>query len=111
MPRTTPAAMPAVDAYASLLAFSGFGAPPTSLFGTPMYAARVIVRRRVLRRDLALARLRHSHDVGFYEASLRTADDEAVRKGIVLSAVFFTMVTALVSTVLHVASGALVLPW
>jgi hypothetical protein len=111
MPRTTPAAMPVIDAHASLVAFSGFGNPPSSLFGTPMYAARVIRRRRVLRRDLELARLRHSHDVGFYEAALRTADDEAVRKGILLSAVFFTMVTALLSTVVHVASGVLVLPW
>lgn len=111
MPRATPAAMPAVDAYASLVAFSGFGEPPISLLRTPMYAARVIVRRRALRRDLELARLRHSHDVGFYQAALRTADDEAVRRGILLTAVFFTMVTALVSTVVHVASGALVLPW
>jgi hypothetical protein len=111
MRRVTPAAMPAVDAHASLVAFSGFGNPPSSLFGTPIYALRVMLRRRALRRDLAHARLRHSHDVGFYEAALRTADDEAVRRGIFLTVVFFTMVTALVATVLHVASGALVLRW
>lgn len=44
---------------AALIAFSGFGNPPTSLLGTPGYAARVIGRRRTLRRELELAR-RHS---------------------------------------------------
>jgi hypothetical protein len=101
----------AVDPHAALVAFSGFGDPPTSVFGTPAYAARVIARRRTLRRDLKLARLRHSHDVGLYEASLRTADAGAVRKGLVLTVVFFTMMTALVWTALRVWSGTLAVPF
>ncbi len=101
----------AVDPHAALVAFSGFGDPPTSVWGTPGYALRVIARRRTLRRDLKLARLRHSHDVGLYEASLRTADDGAVRNGVLVTAFFFTMMTVLAWTLIRVLSGTHALPW
>ena len=101
----------AVDPHAALVAFAGFGDPPASVWGTPAYALRVIMRRRDLRRDLALARRRHSPDVGLYEASLRTSDDAAVRNGIIVTAVFFTMMTLLVWTVMRVLGGAFVFPW
>jgi len=106
-----PSTMAPIDPYPALLAFAGFGDPPTSVFGTPAYAARVFARRRVLRRDLELARLRHSHDIDFYEASLRTADDGAVRKGVLLTAIFFTTMTLLVWAALQVSRGALAVPW
>jgi len=109
--RRSSSTMVTVDPHAALVAFSGFGDPPTSVFGTPAYAARVFMRRRTLRRDLKLARLRHSHDVGLYEASLRTADGGAVRNGLLVTAVFFTMMTALVWTALRVLSGTVAVPF
>ena len=100
----------AVDPHAALVAFAGFGDPPASVWATPAYALRVSLRRRDLRRDLALARRRHSPDVGLYEASLRSADDAAVRNGIIVTAVFFTMMTVLVLTAMLVLGGALAFP-
>ncbi len=110
-PRRSSTTMAAVDTHDALVAFSGFGMPPVSVFGAPAYAARVILRRRTLRRELALARLRHSQDVGIYEASLRTADDVAVRNGILVTVVFFTMMTLLAWTALRLFSGSLAVPW
>jgi hypothetical protein len=110
-PRRSSTTMAAVDPHDALVAFSGFGVPPVSVFGAPAYAARVILRRRTLRREMALARLRHSQDVGIYEASLRTADDVAVRNGILVTGVFFTMMTLLAWTALRVFSGSLAVPW
>lgn len=109
--RRSSSTMAAVDPHAALVAFSGFGDAPVSVWGMPGYAARVIMRRRALRRDLELARLHHSHDVGLYEAALRTADDGAVRKGLIMIAVFFTMMTVLVWTVTEVSSGKLAVPF
>jgi hypothetical protein len=101
----------AVDPHAALVAFAGFGDPPASVWRTPAYALRVILRRRDLGRDLALARRRNSPDVGLYEASLRTSDDAAVRNGIIVTAAFFIMMTLLVWTVMRVLGGAFVFPW
>jgi hypothetical protein len=108
--RRSSSQMAAVDPHAALVAFAGFGDPPASVWGTPAYALRVIMRRRDLRRDLALARRRHSPDVGLYEASLRTSDDAAVRNGIIVTAVFFTMMTLLVWTAMRVLGVALAFP-
>jgi hypothetical protein len=103
--------MAAVDPHAALVAFSGFGDPPAGVSGMPGYAARVILRRRALRRDLELARLRNSHDVGLYEAALRTADDGAVRIGLIVTAALFTVMTVLVWIAIGVTSGTLGLPF
>ena len=73
----------AIDSHAAIVAFANFGEAPTSLWGAPAYALRVRARKRILLRDLAVARQHRSHDVGLYEASLRTADDVAVRNGII----------------------------
>ena len=109
--RRSSSQMAAVDPHAALVALAGFGDPPQSIWGAPAYALRVIMRRRTLRRDLALARLRHSPDVGLYEASLRTADDAAVRNGVIVAVVSFTMMTLLVWTVSRVLGGTLTFPW
>lgn len=74
----------AADPHSALLAFSGFGDAPRGLWAAPAYALRVIVRRKALLQDLAAARARHSPDVGLYEASLCTADDDAVRRGVIV---------------------------
>jgi hypothetical protein len=109
--RRSSSTMAAVDPHAALMAFAGFGDSPESVFGTPAYAIRVIMRRRTLRRDLELARRRNSPDVGLYEASLRTSDDAAVRNGLIVTAVSFTMMTLLVWTVIRVMGGTLAFPW
>jgi len=109
--RSSSMTMAAVDPHDALVAFSGFGVPPVSVFGAPAYAARVILRRRTLRRELELARRRHSQDVGLYEASLRTADDTAVRNGILVTVVFFTMMTLLAWTAFRLFSNSLAVPW
>jgi hypothetical protein len=109
--RRSSAKIAAVDPHAALVAFSGFGDPPAGVCGMPGYAARVIMRRRALRRDLELARRRQSHDVGLYEAALRTADDGAVRNGLIVTAVLFTMMTVFVWAAAEVTSGSLAVPW
>jgi hypothetical protein len=76
-----------------IFAFAGFGLAPENLGAAPTYAFRVLARRRVLRRDLALARARRSPDVELYEAALRTADEKVVRRGLLLVA--FIVLTAL----------------
>lgn len=98
---------PAVDAHAALVAFAGFGDAPAGLFSYPGYALRVLRRRRVLKRDLEGARHRRSQDVGLYEASLRTADDRAVRKGLVLLATLIFMATGAALALVHVVAGLL----
>lgn len=108
--RRSSSTIAAVDPHSALVAFAGFGDAPSTLWSTPAYALRVIVRRRALRADLARARLRRSHDVGLYEASLRTADDAAVRKG-VLVAVLSALALVLLIVAAQVARGALPLPW
>ncbi|AKU98134.1 hypothetical protein AKJ09_04798 [Labilithrix luteola] len=75
----------AVDARAAVVAFAGFGEPPADLFSTPAYAWRVLRRRRRLKQDLELARLRLSADISLYEAALRAADSRAVGRGIALT--------------------------
>jgi hypothetical protein len=109
--RPSSTTMAAVDPHAALVAFAGFGDAPSSLWKTPAYALRVIARRRSLRADLERARARRSHDVGLYEASLRTADDAAVRNGIVLFVMLSALALALGVAAALVARGGLSLPW
>lgn len=92
----------AVDPHAALVAFSGFGDPPDGLWASPAYALRVIARRRALLRDLASARARRSPDVGLYEASLRTADDAVVKKGLIMVVVFALSFIALLGGLAYV---------
>jgi hypothetical protein len=97
-----------------VLAFAGFGDPPASLWGAPAYAARVILRRRALRADLDRARRRRSPDVGLYEASLRAADDAAVRSGVAFAVVMLVVALVAIAVaarlVLH-SNASLELPW
>ena len=102
-PRRASSPQAATDTHAALVAFAGFGAPPAGILGTPAYALRVTMRRRSLNADLARARLCRSQDVSLYEASLRTADDGAVRTGVVLAASMITLGFLLVAGVLHLA--------
>jgi hypothetical protein len=67
-----------------IFAFAGFGMAPDNLSAAPTYAFRVLARRRVLRRDLAIARARRSPDVELYEAALRTADEKVVFRGLAM---------------------------
>jgi hypothetical protein len=109
--RRSSASHAAVDPHSALVAFAGFGDPPDSIFGSPSYALRVILRRRSLRGDLERARRRKSPDVGLYEASLRAADDSAVRNGLVLMSVVTVLVMMLVLAATQVITGALHIPW
>ncbi len=106
-PRRTSSAQNAIDTHAALMAFSGFGDPPTGIFGTPGYAIRTTLRRRALRADLARARARKSHDVGLYEASLRTADDATIRTGFIMTAMMLALGALLIATLVHVLVGPL----
>lgn len=65
-----------------IFAFAGFGLPPETLAGAPAYALRVLMRKRVLRQGLAVARRQRSVDIELYEAALRTADPDAYAKGL-----------------------------
>ena len=100
-----------VDPHAALVAFAGFGEPPATIWSTPFYAARVIVRRRALRADLASARRRRSADVGLYEASLRAADDDAVRNGLTFAAALFTFFMVVVAAAVQLVTGVFHVPW
>lgn len=100
-PGSSSSAHKAVDAHAAFVAFAGFGDPPSGILGTPGYALRVILRRRALRSDLALARRRRSPDVGLYEASLRMADKGALRTGMALWAIMVVLCVVVVGAVLH----------
>lgn len=100
-----------VDPHAALVAFAGFGEPPATIWSTPFYAARVIVRRRALRADLASARRRRSADVGLYEASLRAADDDAVRNGLTFAAALFTFFMVVVAAAVQLVTGVFQVPW
>jgi hypothetical protein len=82
--RVPSGSLEAVDPHDALVAFAGFGQPPSSLWSTPSYALRVFVRRGVLRRELAIAKRHCKHDVGHYEAALRAADAGAVRRGVLV---------------------------
>jgi hypothetical protein len=96
------------DPHAAVLAFAGYGAPPSSLWKTPAYAMRVIERRRILRAALVRARSLRSQDVALYEASLEVADEDAVRKGTVLG----LSAVAIVGFILaQLITGAAALLW
>jgi hypothetical protein len=84
MRRVSSGSIEAVDPHDALVAFAGFGKPPSSLWSTPSYALRVFVRRSVLRRERAIARRHRKHDVAHYEAALRAADSGAVRRGVLV---------------------------
>jgi hypothetical protein len=109
--RRSSATQAAVDPHSALVAFAGFGDPPASIFGAPSYAVRVILRRRALRRDLERARRRKSADVGLYEASLRAADDGAIRNGLVLMTVIPILVIMLAFAATRVLTGAHHIHW
>lgn len=100
-----------IDPHAALVAFAGFGEPPATIWSTPFYAARVIMRRRSLRADLASARRRRSADVGLYEASLRAADDDAVRNGLTFTAALFTFAMVVVAAMVQLVTGVFRVPW
>lgn len=93
-----------------MLAFAGFAAPPSTIWGTPRYAVHVILRRRVLRIDLALARKRRSADVGLYEAALRAADDGSVRNGLIFLVVLAAFAVLFVASTLHVTTAVFSTP-
>jgi hypothetical protein len=82
--RVSSGSIEAVDPHDALVAFAGFGKPPSSLWSTPSYALRVFVRRSVLRRERAIAKRHRKHDVAHYEAALRAADSGAVRRGVLV---------------------------
>jgi hypothetical protein len=103
--RRSSASFAAVDPHAAMLAFAGFAAPPSTIWGTPGYAARVMLRRRTLRIDLALARKRRSADVGLYEAALRAADDAAVRNGVIFLAAVAGFAALLVAATVQFTTG------
>ena len=79
-----PVGVRVVDRRVALAQLAGFGAPPTSVFGTPAYALRVLVRRRVLAGNLERARRYHTHDATVFEEALSSANDSAVSTGLAL---------------------------
>jgi hypothetical protein len=91
-----PASTPGRDPRRSgVFAFAGYGVAPERLFDTPTYAIRVLSRKRVLRRELEIARThRRSQDVELYMEALRTADEDAFKKGIALLAMIFGLAAA-----------------
>lgn len=75
-----------------IFAFAGFGLPPETIAGAPAYAVRVLLRKRILRAGLAVARRQRSADVELYESALRTADQDSYAKGLIalsVAALFF----------------------
>jgi hypothetical protein len=97
-------ALAAVDQHASIAAFAGFGDAPPGLGGAASYALHVARRRRALRAQLAVARLRRSADIGLYEAALRAADDDAVRRGFAVLAVTLAAIAGLSLASFYAAS-------
>ena len=95
--RRSSQSLAAVDPHSAFVAFSGFGDPPSGLWASMAYATRVMSRRRELLEDLASARARNSPDVGLYEASLRTADDEVVRRGIIMLVIVAVCIAAMLA--------------
>lgn len=106
--RSTQSSPRAIDPHAALVAFAGYGDPPTTLWGAPAYAMRVFERRRVLRATLHRARALRSQDVALYEAALRAADPTAVRRGVLL--MVFTVAIVLVICALLI-TDVVPLPW
>jgi hypothetical protein len=107
-PEHTALAQPAhvPDAHDRIVAFAGFGEPPTSVWSSPAYALHVMRRKRKLSEQLAIARLHHSPDVPVYEAALRTADEAAARRGLVAAAgiaVLVVMTVTALYEIIHVA--------
>ena len=70
--------------HAAFVAFAGFGDVPPGMLAQPGYAVRVLLRKRELRGDMARARVRRAQDLALYEGALRTADDAAVRNGLLM---------------------------
>lgn len=92
--RGAAAAVATSDTRTVLAAFAGFGDPPQSVFSTPSYALRVFLRRRAMKRDLALALQHRKADVPLYEEALKSADAAAVRTGYAMMVVFVVAVFA-----------------
>lgn len=72
------------DPLPGIIAFAGYGLPPSSIGKTPAYALRVLSRKWTLRDDLRIARMRRIADVSLYEAALRCADERAVTTGLAI---------------------------
>lgn len=106
LPVTSKTAMPAVrastsnlrtvDPEAAIAAFAGFGEAPRSLLEMPSYALHVSARRRILRRELAVARAKGSADVTLYERAIQSANASAVRAGYAVLAISPGLVAAIV---------------
>jgi len=87
-----------------IFAFAGFGLPPETIVGAPAYALRVLLRKRILRAGLAIARRQRSPDVELYEAALRTGDQDAYAKGLLLLLVLVIFFLALVCIAVEIVS-------
>jgi len=81
-------------------AFAGYGVAPTSWIDAPTYALRVIARRRVLPRELEVARKRRGRtdEVELYEEALHTADEAAYSKGMAVLGLIIGLAAAAVIT-------------
>ncbi len=99
--RISSATHKASGTHAAYAAFAGFGDAPAGVFAQPGYAVRVILRKRELHGDLARARVRRTQDIALYEGALRTADDAAVRNGILMMVALLIVVGASVAALLH----------
>ena len=91
----------ATGTHAAYAAFAGFGDPPATVLAQPGYALRVVLRKRELRGDLARARISRTQDVALYEGALCTADDAAVRNGILMMVALLIVVAAAVAVAVH----------
>lgn len=89
------------DPKPGIVAFAGYGIPPTKLSQMPGYAFRVMARRATLRSDLKIARLRRlpQREVELYEAALRCADESTVTKGIAVVVSSIVGVVGLIAAV------------
>ena len=87
-----------------IFAFAGFGLPPETIMGAPAYALRVLLRKRILRAGLVVARRQRSPDVDLYEAALRTADQDSYAKGLVALAVAGILFLALLCIAVVIVS-------
>jgi hypothetical protein len=94
MPTSQSTAVVTQDTRTVFAAFAGFGDPPRSLFEAPGYAFRVLVRRRVLVRELEHARKHRRADVALYEQALKSADHSAIRRGYAVVVGLFVLVFA-----------------
>lgn len=81
--RQTAPVMP-VNTQAGVVAFAGFGTPPTTWTEAPTYALRVLLRKHALRQSMTV--VRRQEDLWLYEAALQVADERTVQKGLAILA-------------------------